>query len=134
MALLTCIRIKFFRCHTLKTLKSGQVLIFMFKLFFYILIPGLSRHKTSSPEDLLRLLQYGNGNRTQHPTDANKESSRSHAVFQVYIKQTGMFLGKKLERHSLNLKKCLSNFLITEESNFDERNGQEMFNWSEVHS
>ena len=102
--------------------------------FFYILIPGLSRHKTSSPEDLLRLLQYGNGNRTQHPTDANKESSRSHAVFQVYIKQTGMFLGKKLERHSLNLKKCLSNFLITEESNFDERNGQEMFNWSEVHS
>ena len=88
----------------------------MFKLFFYILIPGLSRHKTSSPEDLLRLLQYGNGNRTQHPTDANKESSRSHAVFQVYIKQTGMFLGKKLERHSLNLKKCLSNFLITEES------------------
>lgn len=36
-----------------------------------------------------RLLQYGNGNRTQHPTDANKESSRSHAVFQVYIKQTG---------------------------------------------
>ena len=35
------------------------------------------------------MLQYGNGNRTQHPTDANKESSRSHAVFQVYIKQTG---------------------------------------------
>ena len=67
-------------------------LIFMLK-FFYNLIPGLSRHKTSSPEDLLRLLQYGNGNRTQHPTDANKESSRSHAVFQVYIKQTGMLLG-----------------------------------------
>jgi len=56
-------------------------------------IPGLSRHKTSSPEDLLRLLQYGNGNRTQHPTDANKESSRSHAVFQVYIKQTGKAAG-----------------------------------------
>ena len=29
---------------------------------------------------------------------------------------------------------CLSNVLITGESNFDERNGQEMFNWSEVHS
>ena len=40
-----------------------------------------------------RLLQYGNGNRTQHPTDANKESSRSHAVFQVYIKQTGKSSG-----------------------------------------
>ena len=42
---------------------------------------------------LSRLLQYGNGNRTQHPTDANKESSRSHAVFQVYIKQTGKASG-----------------------------------------
>ena len=55
-------------------------------------MPGLSRHRPSGPEDLLRLLQYGNGNRTQHPTDANKESSRSHAVFQVYIKQTGKLL------------------------------------------
>ena len=56
-------------------------------------MPGLSRHRPSGPEDLLRLLQYGNGNRTQHPTDANKESSRSHAVFQVYIKQTGKAAG-----------------------------------------
>ena len=31
------------------------------------------------------------------------------------------------------VKMCLSNILITVESNFDERNGQEMFNWSEVH-
>lgn len=46
-------------------------------------IPGLSRHKPSGPDELLQLLQFGNGNRTQHPTDANKESSRSHAVFQV---------------------------------------------------
>ena len=28
----------------------------------------------------------------------------------------------------------LSNFLITEESNFDETNVAEMFNWSEVYS
>ena len=28
----------------------------------------------------------------------------------------------------------LSNVLITEESNFDEKNVAEMFNWSEVHS
>jgi kinesin family protein 18/19 len=48
-------------------------------------IPGLSRHRPSGPEDLIRLLQYGNANRTQHPTDANKESSRSHAVFQVCL-------------------------------------------------
>ena len=29
------------------------------------------------------MLEFGNQNRTQHPTDANKQSSRSHAVFQV---------------------------------------------------
>ena len=50
-------------------------------------ITGLSVHRPNGPEDLLRLLQYGNSNRRQSPTDANKESSRSHAVFQVYIKQ-----------------------------------------------
>ena len=31
---------------------------------------------------------------------------------------------KTLERHSLNVKKCLSNVLITGESNLDKRNGQ----------
>ena len=29
------------------------------------------------------MLERGNGNRTQHPTEANATSSRSHAVFQV---------------------------------------------------
>ena len=29
------------------------------------------------------MLADGNKNRTQHPTDANATSSRSHAVFQV---------------------------------------------------
>ena len=41
---------------------------------------------------------------------------------------------KTLERHFFTLSKCLSNVLITGESIFDEKNGQEMFNWSEVHS
>ncbi|TRY74073.1 hypothetical protein TCAL_06712 [Tigriopus californicus] len=50
-------------------------------------IPGLSIHKPDGPEHLLKFLQFGNANRTQHPTDANAESSRSHAVFQVYLKQ-----------------------------------------------
>jgi len=31
------------------------------------------------------MLASGNKNRTQHPTDANAESSRSHAVFQVTV-------------------------------------------------
>lgn len=29
------------------------------------------------------MLTRGNRNRTQHPTDANATSSRSHAIFQV---------------------------------------------------
>jgi len=49
-------------------------------------IPGLSVHKPSGPDNILSLLSFGNGNRTQHATDANKESSRSHAVLQVFIK------------------------------------------------
>ena len=55
-------------------------------------IPGLSIHKPSGPDSILSLLSFGNGNRTQHATDANSESSRSHAVLQVnpsalYIKR-----------------------------------------------
>ena len=41
---------------------------------------------------------------------------------------------QNIEETLTQLKKCLSNVLITGESNFDERNVQEMFNWSEVHS
>merc|ERR1719481_895768 len=50
-------------------------------------ISGLSIHKPKGPEEILSLLSFGNGNRTQHATDANKESSRSHAVLQIFLKQ-----------------------------------------------
>ncbi|XP_076649497.1 kinesin-like protein KIF18A [Halictus rubicundus] len=50
-----------------------------------IIVAGLKIIGIQSTEELLSLLAKGNKNRTQHPTDANKESSRSHAVFQVYI-------------------------------------------------
>ncbi|XP_055957564.1 kinesin-like protein KIF18A [Patella vulgata] len=52
-----------------------------------VVISGLSLHKPKSADELLKMLQYGNQNRSQHPTDANAESSRSHAVFQVFVKQ-----------------------------------------------
>ncbi len=48
-----------------------------------LVVAGLSRHVPSSANDVLSMLESGNKNRTQHPTDANAESSRSHAVFQV---------------------------------------------------
>ncbi|XP_017781506.1 PREDICTED: kinesin-like protein KIF18A [Nicrophorus vespilloides] len=58
-----------------------------------VMVAGITLKRIENPEDLFELLEKGNKNRTQHPTDANAESSRSHAVFQVYIrmkvKQTG---------------------------------------------
>ncbi|BFZ04114.1 hypothetical protein BsWGS_07152 [Bradybaena similaris] len=52
-----------------------------------VIIAGLSLHKPKTADELLYMLQFGNKNRTQHPTDANAESSRSHAVFQVFVNQ-----------------------------------------------
>nr|CAH7750293.1 unnamed protein product [Callosobruchus chinensis] len=52
---------------------------------FGVMVAGIKVHKIGSAEELFSLLEKGNKNRTQHPTDANAESSRSHAVFQVYI-------------------------------------------------
>ncbi|XP_003387534.1 PREDICTED: kinesin-like protein KIF18A [Amphimedon queenslandica] len=52
-----------------------------------LVVSGLSQHQPKSAEELLQMLADGNKNRTQHPTDANATSSRSHAVFQVYVNQ-----------------------------------------------
>lgn len=53
-----------------------------------VTVAGIKVYKIKSPDELFSLLEQGNKNRTQHPTDANAESSRSHAVFQVYIQMT----------------------------------------------
>ncbi|XP_068023358.1 kinesin-like protein KIF18B [Melanerpes formicivorus] len=50
-------------------------------------VQGLSIQQPSSAEQLLQMLLGGSRNRTQHPTDANASSSRSHAVLQVQVKQ-----------------------------------------------
>jgi len=55
---------------------------FEFALLVSVLIFFTLRQPTSA-EELLGMLEFGNNNRTQHPTDANAQSSRSHAVFQV---------------------------------------------------
>ena len=66
-------------------MKFGNVIPFpihatssQFSQLFFLLKP-------QSAEELLGMLEYGNNNRTQHPTDANAQSSRSHAVFQVFF-------------------------------------------------
>nr|XP_056707661.1 kinesin-like protein KIF18A [Euleptes europaea] len=52
-----------------------------------VLVHGLTLHQPKSAKEILQMLDYGNRNRTQHPTDMNASSSRSHAVFQIYLRQ-----------------------------------------------
>lgn len=53
-----------------------------------VVVGGLVLKQIHNAEELFNLLILGNKNRTQHPTDANEESSRSHAIFQVHIRMT----------------------------------------------
>lgn len=50
-----------------------------------LVIPDLTYHVPTNAEELLDLLETGNTNRSQHPTDANADSSRSHAIFQIVL-------------------------------------------------
>lgn len=50
---------------------------------FGVRVQGSQIKRIEQPNELFEMLEKGNKNRTQHPTDANAESSRSHAVFQV---------------------------------------------------
>lgn len=50
-----------------------------------VTVAGLKVTSILNANQLFELLEFGNKNRTQHPTDANAESSRSHAVFQVNV-------------------------------------------------
>ena len=50
-----------------------------------LVVSGLSSHIPNGAAEILAMLERGNGNRTQHPTEANATSSRSHAVFQVCV-------------------------------------------------
>ena len=52
-----------------------------------VCISNLTLLRPSGVAELLAHLETGNANRTQHPTDANATSSRSHAVFTVYVHQ-----------------------------------------------
>jgi hypothetical protein len=50
-----------------------------------LVIPDLTYHTPENAEQLIELLEAGNANRSQHPTDANADSSRSHAIFQIML-------------------------------------------------
>ncbi|KAL5291992.1 KIF18A family protein [Megaselia abdita] len=60
-----------------------------------VVVSGLILKPITNADELLDLLALGNSNRTQHPTDANAESSRSHAVFQVHLRMVDRKTGQK---------------------------------------
>uniref|UniRef100_A0A8P4GKY1 Kinesin-like protein n=1 Tax=Dicentrarchus labrax TaxID=13489 RepID=A0A8P4GKY1_DICLA len=66
-----------------------------------VVVQGLTLHQPKSAEHILEALDSGNRNRTQHPTDMNATSSRSHAVFQIYLRQ-------KDKTASLNPNVCVA--------------------------
>lgn len=58
-------------------------------------VVGLQERAVDSVEDVLKLIQLGNAARTSGQTSANSNSSRSHAVFQIVLRQAqGRIHGK----------------------------------------
>ena len=53
-----------------------------------IIVSNLTKVDTNNVEEVMDVVVKGNYNRTVSPTEANLNSSRSHAVLQVYITQT----------------------------------------------
>jgi len=60
-------------------------------------VAGVSEHSVSNTNDIMSLLSAGNRRRTQEPTSANKESSRSHAVLQIHVSQHQLKSSDKID-------------------------------------
>ncbi|XP_029920718.1 kinesin-like protein KIF2A isoform X2 [Myripristis murdjan] len=57
-------------------------------------VVGLQEKEVKCTEDVLKLIELGNGCRTSGQTSANAHSSRSHAVFQIILRRRGKLHGK----------------------------------------
>ncbi|KAL8163717.1 UNVERIFIED_CONTAM: hypothetical protein K2H54_035194 [Gekko kuhli] len=57
-------------------------------------VVGLLEQEVFRVEDVLKLIERGNGCRTSGQTSANTHSSRSHSVFQIILKRKGKLYGK----------------------------------------
>ena len=54
-----------------------------------VFIEGLAKVAATSSQDIQSLMDEGMGNRTIGKTNMNAESSRSHSIFMVFIRQMG---------------------------------------------
>ncbi|NXS49960.1 KI18B protein, partial [Balaeniceps rex] len=89
-----------------------------------VVVHGLSFHQPASAEQLLEMLANGNKNRTQHPTDANATSSRSHAIFQIFVKQQDRVGG--LTRHLQVSKMSLIDLAGSERASVANTRGERL--------
>lgn len=64
-------------------------------------IENLSEHKISNLKEALDIINIGIKNRATAPTLCNKESSRSHAVFSIYIENKLKINNKKITKKSV---------------------------------
>ncbi|KAL6842820.1 hypothetical protein ACP4OV_027664 [Aristida adscensionis] len=63
-----------------------------------IVAAGLTHYKAYSTDEVMKLLQQGNQNRTTEPTRMNETSSRSHAILQVIVEYRTMDGGNIVAR------------------------------------
>ncbi|CAN8201995.1 unnamed protein product, partial [Coccothraustes coccothraustes] len=84
------------KTHTMMGSKSAPGIVHLATLELYKRLEAMkdrscevlvSYQQPTSPEQLLGLLAKGNKNRAQRSTKANAASSRSHAIFQIQVKQ-----------------------------------------------
>ncbi|XP_046779064.1 kinesin-like protein KIF2C isoform X3 [Gallus gallus] len=57
-------------------------------------VVGLQEKQVSCSEDVIRMIEMGSACRTSGQTFANASSSRSHACFQIILRQRGKLVGK----------------------------------------
>lgn len=86
-----------------------------------VVVQNLTLHQPKSAEEILQMLDYGNRNRTQHPTDMNATSSRSHAVLQIYLRQQDKAAG--INPNVRLAKMCLIDLAGSERASATNTNG-----------
>lgn len=89
-----------------------------------VFVANLSEHHPKTGAEVMELLEKGSTNRTKSPTKANEDSSRSHAVFQINIKQRDRACGLSASVTSATLTLC--DLAGSERASVTENRGKQM--------
>lgn len=63
---------------------------------------GVAKESVNTPEQMLRLLEKGGTHRTTKHTNMNDTSSRSHAIFTIYIDSEPIVSEKEGEKEGMS--------------------------------